>query len=77
MSIQAVNYNKSKKELAEALNTHPDRVYFYNPSMFGSHTSFRGHEIRVGERFPVVMDHPKRNRFAEIKRVSETQFKVL
>lgn len=76
MTIQAVNFNKSKKELTEALNTHPQRVYFYNPSMFGSST-IRGSEILVGERFPVVMDHPKRMRFAEVKRVSETQFKVL
>lgn len=78
MTIQVAipTYGKSKAALAAVLNTNPHDCAFYDPSTFeGSRGHFRGDSIPVGDAFPVVMDHPKRTRFALIKRTAKG-FKV-
>jgi hypothetical protein len=77
MTIQVTTqqYAKSKKTLQDALNTTPERVLFLEPSIFNEH-DFNGAMIEAGRKFPVVMDHPKRMRFALVVRKADGTFKV-
>lgn len=80
MTIQVLSkeVSTSKKALEEALNTIPGKVWFHNPSIFhdkGPH-DFSGLRITIGESFPVVMDHPRRSRFATVTRLDDSSFKV-
>lgn len=76
MTVQCLTENKSKAVLLDALKTRPESVRFYDPSIV-SERRFTGRDIKPGDRFPVVMDHPKRSRFAEVSRTSTGVFKVL
>ena len=79
MTIQVLGtiFGKSKKVLQDGLNTRPDLVWFYDPSIFpGSRGTFPSNEMKLGESFPVVMDHPKRRRFAIVERRGLDNFKV-
>lgn len=77
MTIQVCNFNKNKGELQAALNTEPASVQLYDPSIFpSSRGDFTGEDIKPGESFPVVMDHPKRMRFASVVRKADGKFRV-
>ncbi len=79
MTIQVVNpvFGKSKAALQDALNTTPTAVVFADPSIFaGSRGHFTGSDMSVGESFPVVMDPAKRSRFASVKRVTHSAYRV-
>lgn len=79
MTIQVMSRTaaKSKKTLEVALNESAGLVNFYDPSIFeGSRGQFTGEDIKPGEKFPVVMDHPQRNRFATVSRKPDGKFKV-
>lgn len=79
MTIQVCNgpYAKSKAALAAALAANASHVQLYDPSMFqGARGCFLASSMALGESFPVVMDHPKRTRFAIIKRKENGTFKV-
>lgn len=75
MTIQVVNVFKNKNLLAEALRDQPQTVRFYDPSIFNER-HFRGDDMKPGESFPVVLDHPLRTRFATIYRLKDGGFKV-
>lgn len=76
MTIQLTSQHlgKSKAALQEALNRQPTNVEFHDPSIMNPR-SFFGSSIRIGEKFACVLDHPKRQRFAQITR-TESGFKV-
>jgi hypothetical protein len=77
MTIQVIlaGDGKSKKVLQDKLNT--NIVFLHDPSIFeGSRGSFSSAMITIGESFPVVMDHPKRTRFATITRKADGSFSV-
>jgi hypothetical protein len=78
IQVRSVAAAKSKKTLEAALNEAPGLVNFYDPSIFAtSRGQFTGEDIPVGDKFAVVMDHPKRNRFALItRRLADGKFKV-
>ena len=79
MTIQVLGtiVGKSKKVLQDGLNTRPDLVWFYDPSIFpGSRGTFPSNKMKLGECFPVVMDHPKRTRFSFVERRADGTFKV-
>ena len=76
MTIQVCTANQSKAILLACLTDKPESVRFYDPSIINER-QFTGADIKPGERFPVVMDHPKRNRFAVIIRKPDGTFKVL
>lgn len=67
MTIQVLTENKSKATLLAALTTDPAKVRFYDPSIVAERR-FTGADIKPGESFLVVMDHPRRTRFATITR---------
>lgn len=70
-------YGASKKALSDALNgDNTGLVNFYDPSIVNPRY-FTGREIRIGERFPIVMDPETRRRFAEIVRKPDGTFRVL
>ena len=77
MTIQLVSqqFGNSKKALEDQLNRDPALVHFEDPSIF-SPRSFTGAEVARNQSFAVVMDHPKRMRFAKISRGREDKFKV-
>lgn len=75
MTVQVKNFNKSKEVLQNQLNTDPSQVSFYDPSIFNSR-SFTGEDVKKGEHFAVVMDHPRRMRFALVTRRQNGTFKV-
>jgi len=75
MTIQVENFNKSKEVLQNQLNTDPYQVSFYDPSILGSRF-FTGEDVKKGEHFAVVMDYPKRTRFAKVTRRQNGTFKV-
>ena len=77
MTIQVIlaSDGKSKKVLQDKLNT--SIVFLHDPSFFeGSRGSFGSTQIAIGESFPVVLDHPKRTRFATITRKADGSFSV-
>jgi len=79
MTIQVLRtiFGKSKKVLQDGLNTRPGKVWFYDPSVLpDSRDTFPCDEMKLGESFPVVMDHPKRTRFAMVTRRADGTFKV-
>lgn len=76
MTIQVQTANQSKAVLLACLTDKPESVRFYDPSIVNERR-FTGADIKPGDRFPVVMDHPKRNRFAEVIRKADGTFKVL
>lgn len=76
IQLQSREFGKSKATLAAALNASPASVWFYNPSIV-CEGEFSGDEIKPHERFPIVMDPPKRQRFAEIWRRPDGTFRVL
>lgn len=79
MTIQlcSLEAGKSKKALEAALHKDPQHVPFYDPSIFqGSRGTFIGADIKPGESFPAVMDHPKRMRFATVTRKADGRFKI-
>lgn len=63
-------HGKSKAVLQQALNSTPDQVTFDDPSIVAPR-AFLGSHIRLGEKFAVVMDHPKRMRFAQVARTAK------
>jgi hypothetical protein len=77
MTIQVISqqFAKSKKTLQDALNSTPERVIFLEPSIFNEH-DFNGAMVEVGRHFAVVMDHPKRTRFAIVRRKADGTFKI-
>lgn len=79
MTIQLGTYashGRSKAVLQDALNSTPASVRFEDPSISQSRGTFYGNDIRVGERFPIVMDPPTRRRFAIVVR-TERGFRVV
>lgn len=70
MTCQVLNFNKKKRELQDMLNSQPSAVRFLEPTMVRD-VRFTGDTIKVGHSFPVVMDHPKRSRFAMITRTDK------
>ncbi len=77
MTIQVIERSagKSKRVLEEKLNA--GHVFLHDPSVFpGGRGSFSSQTMLPGEYFPVVMDHPKRSRFAIIRRGIDGRFKV-
>lgn len=77
MTVQVTNPKApTKKQLADALAANPAGVGFYDPSIVNERY-FTGAEIPVGTTYlPVVLDHPKRMRFAEIARRADGTFRV-
>lgn len=75
MTIQIDGGSPNKQDLQTKLNTQPAQVILHDPGIHGR--TFRGNEISNGDKFPVVMDHPKRLRFAQIERRYDGTFKVL
>jgi hypothetical protein len=77
MTIQLITarHGTSKGVLQEALNTEPTNVGFHDPSI-RNERYFTGFDIKVGERFPVVMDPATRKRFSTVVRKSDGTFKV-
>jgi hypothetical protein len=75
VALRSAKFSASKGVLQDALNTQPDRVEFHDPSLFNERW-FTGHDIKVGERFPVVMDPATRRRFSTVVRKSDGTFKV-
>lgn len=71
----SVKFGKSKAVLQDALNHEPNNVAFHDPSIIRPR-DFWGDGISRGESFPVVMDHPKRTRFALVTRKTDGSFKV-
>lgn len=65
--LMTPRFGKSKAALRDALATMPNQVEFADPSPF-TLRFFTGADIEVGESFYVVMDHPRRSRFALITR---------
>lgn len=77
IQLQSQQYGKSKATLAAQLNQDARRVWFEDPSVFpGSRGQFTGADVKPGERFALVMDHPKRSRFASVVRREDGTFKV-
>lgn len=72
MTIQlaTIRHGKSKAALQAELNAMPERVRFYDPSLFSpAHGgSFTGLDMAVGERFACVLDPETRRRFATVAR---------
>lgn len=75
MTIQVQTCNASKAKLLKALTEQPSAVSFYDPSIVNTRW-FNGTDIKPGESFPVVMDHPKRSRFATVTRKESGAFRV-
>lgn len=80
MTIQVLSqeFSTSKQALQDALNSAPGKVWLHEPSVFhpsGPH-DFPASHMTAGQSFPVVMDHPKRRRFAKITRKADSTFKV-
>ena len=73
--LQTTSAGKSKAALKAALEAKPADVAFHDPS-FLEPRWFTGEDVKFGERFAVVMDHPKRMRFALITRTREGGWKV-
>lgn len=77
IQLRSQQYGKSKATLTAQLNEDPARVRFEDPSIFaGSRGQFTGADVKPGERFPLVMDHPKRSRFATLQRRLDGTFEV-
>lgn len=78
MTIQARTANQSKTVLQACLNDKPESVKFHDPGIFVSSKGdwFTGANIPPGDSFLVVMDHPRRSRFAEVTRKTDGTFKV-
>lgn len=75
MTIQVVTFNASKTVLRDALASTPGRVRFFDPSPTDNRM-FSGLDIKLGDLFPVVLDHPRRTRFAKIERRPDGTFRV-
>ena len=76
MTIQLKTpWGLSKKSLQEKLNADPSAVTFYNPSVV-KEGHFTGAQVSDGERFVIVLNHPKRTRFAGVQRLSVNDWKV-
>lgn len=73
IQLHTVRHGKSKAALQAALEAMPDRVEFYNPSIMvlPPENHFTGADIKVGERFPCVLDPETRRRFATIERTPQ------
>ena len=76
MTIQLITpqHGTSKGVLEAALNTSPS-VGFHDPSL-SNERWFTGFDIKVGNRFPIVMDPATRSRFSTVIRKSDGTFKV-
>ena len=77
MTIQVRDpaHGKSKAALQAALDAAPSQVWFHDPSIM--HTRcFAASSMAPGESFPVVMDHPKRMRFATVSRLRDGAYRV-
>ena len=81
MTIQVCNskHGASKAALLAALQSTPALVEFHDPGIFTGPKGpyFTGEAIAPGERFPVVMDHPRSMRFAQVVRKADGSFRVL
>lgn len=74
MTIQVLTATQSKAVLLACLKDAPASVQFVDPSVFQPRNGgdpFTGADIQPGEKFPVVMDHPKRTRFAQVVRTAD------
>jgi hypothetical protein len=77
MTTQITNsaQGKSKATLQAALNANPHGVLMLTP-MPGRDALHTADIIKPGEQLAVVMDHPRRMRFALIKRAADGTFRV-
>ena len=73
--LSTARFGTSKGVLEQTLNTKPQDVTFRDPSIYNERW-FTGADIKVGERFPVVMDPATRRRFSTVIRKSDGTFKV-
>lgn len=76
MTVQVLNFNTSKTVLRDALRATPEKVRFYEPSPFGDR-HYTGADLKVGSKIYVVMDHPKRLRFAIVIHSPRVGFRVM
>lgn len=77
IQISSTRFATSKQALEAALNSTPDHVCFVDPSISSdSRGHFDATAIKVGEKFPVVMDPQTRRRFATVQRKLNGQFRV-
>ena len=65
----------SKKALQDKLNAAPGMVTFFDPSIMGERY-FTGATWNEPEGTAVVLDHPKRMRFAQITKRADGTWKV-
>ena len=76
MTIQLTTlHGKSKAALLAGLREEPTKVGFHDPSIMNERW-FNAESIPPGTRFPVVMDHPRRSRFAEVERKADGTWRV-
>lgn len=75
IQVQSRAHGASKAALQAALTANPAGVWFYDPSIMAPR-SFTGADMAPGEKFPVVMDHPKLQRFATVARLPGGGFRV-
>lgn len=73
--LRSLHAGKSKAALKVELESRPELVIFEDPSIMNPRV-FRGSEIKSGETFVAVLDHPKRYRFAEITKSKDGSWKV-
>lgn len=71
VQVRSVKFAKSKRILQDALNEFPSLIWFEDPSIFNPRV-FTGNDMKPGEQMAVVMDPPKRNRFALVTRDAVT-----
>lgn len=76
MAIQVLTCNASKVKLLAALQTQPQAVSFYDPSIMNERR-FSGADVKHGESFTVVMDPQTRRRFAKVMRRPNGEFRVV
>lgn len=77
MTIQLASpeVGKSKATLKAALESNPAAVRFYDPSIMGER-HLTGATWAEPAKTPVVLDHPKRMRFAQITKRADGTWKV-
>ena len=77
IQLASTRFGESKVKLQATLNSHPDWVRFDDPSPFNdSRGNFSAVNVKLGEKFAVVMDPATRRRFATVRRLEDGSFKV-
>jgi hypothetical protein len=75
--LKTLQHGKSKASLLKALNEEPENVVFEDPSPFRDKI-FTAARMKEWGNFsmPVVMDHPKRLRFAQVSITAQGKWSV-